>query len=164
MGMLEVLEEARNVKPITRRGGVDLVTFEDQTKIAQADLTEKVDLTPRTLNPDGSIARSRYTNAAISPESYFINRYKVKQYKLYIVTDYRAIKEQSSGRIYTSTVPAYVLKRNKEDKTLEYEGVVQIGDQEFVSDFTKQLNREAMEEVLPLIYLAEDYSSDNLPI
>lgn len=168
MSMREVLEKADNVKPFASSNGIPVVTFDEQVALAEAAIYEQKPLPVQTLNADGTIARSRYTNVASTTKGYYINRYKAGRGKITVVTDYRAIQGQKSGVVYAKQIVGYVITREKTDDgkgALKLEEVVQISDAEFVADFTKTLNREAMEEILPLIYdVGDEHESDALPI
>ena len=67
MGILDSLKRAENIHPLYEQNGVKVVSFEDQRAAAQAEITEGVDLGNRTVNADGTIARSRTKYAAITP-------------------------------------------------------------------------------------------------
>lgn len=166
VSMTEIINKANKVKPIATQNGIPVVSFEDQMNLAQADLFEgTVGLGIREMNADGTFARSRATNVAVRPNAYFLNRYKVARGKLYVVTDYRAITEQATNAIYRKQIPAFQFARDKETNELVFEKVVQISDAEFVADYTNTLDREAMEEILPLIMdVGSDIQADSMPI
>ena len=160
----DLIDRTENVKPITEGAGdVKIVTFEEQRDLAMMDAMNETGLNLVQYNPDGTVARTPVKYAAVNPANYFINRYKKVRDTMYVVNDYRAIKEQDSGSIYVKTLPAYVIKRD-EEKKLVLEKVVNISDTEFLADFTKILSREAMAEVLPLITQEDGVTADGLPI
>ena len=162
MSILESLKRAEEVKPLYEQNGVKVVSFEDQRAVAQAEIMNDVDLGNRTVNPDGTIARSRTKYAAINTDHLYLNRYKKVGAKLVVVTDYRAIKEQSSGRIYTKQVKAFVFSRGEDG--LKKEKMTLIEDKDFVSDYTKTLSPSAMAVLIPLMSGDNDISADELPI
>ena len=84
---------------------------------------------------------------------------------LLLTTDgYRCIKEQSSGRVFLKTIPAYVIARDSDGK-LYLEKQTVISDTEFISEFTNKLDNKSMAEVLPLITTSgSDISADTMPI
>lgn len=146
MAIKDMIERAEAVKPIAEVDGVQIVSFEDYRDTAVA---EKVmgngDTGVRTMNPDGTVASSYHKYAAVNPELWFINRYKKDGKRLKVVTDYRAIKEQDSGRVYTSRVIAYVIERL--EGTLTCTGTEYITDEEFVKNFTHKLDIEGAADV-----------------
>lgn len=162
MNILDSLKRAEEVKPLYEQNGVKVVTFEDQRAVAQAEIINDVDLGNRTVNPDGTIARSRTKYAAINTDHLYLNRFKKVGTKLYVVTDYRAIKEQSTGRIYKKQIQAAVFTRG--DDGLKKEKNVLVEDKDFVSDFTKTLTPEAMAQLIPLMSGNNDITAEDLPI
>lgn len=162
MNILDSLKRAEEVKPLYEQNGVKVVTFEDQRAVAQAEIINDVDLGNRTVNPDGTIARSRTKYAAINTDHLYLNRFKKVGAKLFVVTDYRAIKEQSTGRIYKKQIQAAVFTRG--DDGLKKEKNVLIEDKDFVSDFTKTLTPEAMAQLIPLMSGNNDITAEDLPI
>jgi len=165
MGILETLQEAKSIEPIAVKNGVKIVSFADAATLANADFINKEAQTGmRTYNPDGTLARSRKSFVAINEDSYFSNRYKVKSKKMYVVTDYRAIKEQSTGKCYIKNIPCYVFYRDENGK-LAIEKVQTISDSEFVSDFVNTLDKSAMRELLPLIAtFGHEVTASTMPI
>lgn len=144
----------REVKPITNVNGTPIVTFEEQRELGQDIIRDKFDLGQRKTNPDGSIARSLYHNAAVNEGWFFDNRYRVKDGKIEVVTaqtseGYRAIEGLKTGKAPYKHITAYVVKRD--GKNLAFDTMVLISDDEFVTDFTNKLDKEAMKEILPLI-------------
>lgn len=154
MGIKEILDEAQNVKPIGEINGVKITSFHDQTVLAQADMIEgEVPSGITQMNPDGSVARSTYKYASINVDALFENRFREIEIdgvkKIQVVVDYRACKEQSSGRIYRKTVQAFEISRH--GKRLAIDNVVLVTDDIFVKEFIRKLDIDAMGEVLPLI-------------
>ena len=163
MSMRDILQAAEKVEPIAHRNGVKVVSFDDSTVMAQADLTNGVDLGNRIVNPDGTIARSRAPYAAVNLENFYANRYRKVGKVLRVVVDYRAIKEQASGRVYLKQIPCFEIARN-DNGELEMRKVCTITDTEFISDYTHKLNREAMAQILPLITGGIDVTADDISI
>lgn len=154
MGIKEILQEAESIKPLGEINGVKITTFHDQTILSQADMIEgEVPSGIAQMNPDGTVARSNYKYASVNVDSLFENRFREieedGQKKLEVVVDYRACKEQSTGKIYRKTVQAFVVARK--GKKLVIERVVLIPDDVFVKDFTRKLDLAAMSEILPLV-------------
>lgn len=163
MGLKELIEKTESVKPIGEMNGIPVVTFEEQRDLAQVDKLMKTDMGLLTFNPDGSVAETPTRYVSVNMESYYINRFKRVENSLLIVTDYRAIKEQSTGRVYLKQIPAFVISRNKKGD-LFLEKTVTISDTEFISDFTHILNREAMKTILPLLVSGTGVTLEDITI
>lgn len=151
----EILDQRDNIKPIGDANGVKLVTYDEITSISMAEQMDKtIDMGDRTVNPDGTIARSRVLYAAVNPENLYINRFRTLHTedgdKMEIVVDYRAIREQERGQIYVQRIPSYIIARNSKGK-LFVEKMTSVKDTEFVSEFTHKLNINAMKEIFDLI-------------
>lgn len=156
MGIGEILDAAKEVKPIGEINGVKITTFHDQNTLAQADLIEgEVASGIAQMNPDGSVARSTYRYAAVNVDALFENRYREisegRKKKIEIVTDYRACKEQNSGKIYRKTIVSFVISRDEETNKLVLERTQLVQDDVFVKEFIKKLDIDAMGQILPLI-------------
>ena len=165
--MKELYEKVDNVKPLAEKDGEVFVTFEDAAVLNSYNADEP-NTGMQTRNRDGSLASTGKTVHAVNPDYFFMNRYKVKGKKLIIVsghtTDgYRCIKEQSSGRVFLKTIPAYVIARDSDGK-LFLEKQIVISDTEFISEFTNKLDNKSMAEILPLITASADMSADSMPI
>lgn len=160
----EILNDAKEAKVIAiGPDGEQYVTFEDYVNCTVADVVEKRDLGLFEKNPDGSPAGTSKRWVAVSMEQLFLNRYSVKDDKLYIVTDWWCINEQQSGRIPIKNIPCYIIARDGKDLVLEK--VVTISDHEFLTDFTGVLDNTAMAQVLPLISRAgQAATKDTMPI
>ncbi len=165
--MTDILYAAENVEPLAEKNGEKIVSFEDAAVLANA---EGFDPTPdtgtRTYNADGTLARTRQRTSAINVDSYFENRYKTNSKKeLMVVTDFRAIREQHLGRVYSKVIPCYVFTRDKDTGKLSLDKTTTISDTEFISGYTKKLSIDAMKEILPLIDNAPTVASgDEMPI
>ena len=167
-----------NVKEIrVNQNGTPLVSYEEQRTLGQKGVNEHWDSTRqrdnadigiRKMNPDGTVAKSWYTSAAINFDRYYDNRYRVVNGVLEIITattpdGYRAIQEQKSGRVFAKLLPALTFAR--EGSELVYKKTVMVSDTEFISEFTHKLNNESMKEVLKKIPSGgEDIPEGNLPI
>lgn len=166
--MKELYQKVDAIKPLAEKDGEVYVTFEDAAVLNSYNADEpKTGM--QTRNADGTLASTGKTVHAVNPDYFFMNRYKVKGKKLIIVSGhtsdgYRCIKEQSSGRVFLKTIPAYVIARDSDGKLfLEKQTVV--GDTEFISEFTSKLDNKSMAEVLPLITSGgKDMSADSMPI
>lgn len=171
--MLELLEKEKDImenRVIAEKDGAVFVTFEDAAILNSVNAFDPKGTGMVTRNPDGSVASTGKRVHAMNPDFFFLNRYKLKAKKLYIVSGhtpdgYQCIKAQSKGIIPIKTIPCYVVSRDSESGKLVFEKVITITDSEFISDFTSSLGRKAMSEVLPLIAeRSSDVSSDEMPI
>lgn len=159
--------EANETRPITNVNGTPVVTFEEQRDMAQDIVDSQIDIGIRDYNMRGTLNRTLYYNAAINKSVFYDNRYRVKDGDMEIViaqtTDgYRAITEQATGRIFQKQVPVYVFRRVGDILTFVKMGIV--SDTEFVADFTGKLSEDAMKQILPLIPLENEVTTDTLPI
>ena len=78
----------------------------------------------------------------------------VKDVYYEVVTDYRACKEQASGRVYTTTIHVYQIGAKKDSKgnaDLFLIGQRNISDTDFINEFKGKLNKESMVKILKLI-------------
>lgn len=174
MSMKDVLEKAENVEPIARVNGIDVMTFTEANAKTQADMVEgRPDLGVHKMNPDGTLARSNTYYAGVNVERLFQNRYRYieesddsgnMKKKLQVVVDHRACDEQASGKVYLGIIPAYVISRGYQKK-LRIERVDSILREDFIKNFTRKLDREAMNDILPLIAdRVTDVTTDSLSI
>lgn len=161
----EIIESAKNVKPIAEKDGRKIVTFEDAATLANKEGIEPTPKTgQRTFNPDGTIARTRKSVSAINPHNYFMNRMKIMSKKFKVVVDYRAIVEQASGSVYIKNIPAFVFAKDTNGE-LYIEKVETISDTEFISDYTNMLSEDAMKKIAPLIAdFGSDVTASDIPI
>lgn len=151
MAIRDMLDRADRVTVIAEVDGVKLVSFEDYRDIAVASkIMGNKDVGVRSLNPDGTVAASYHEYAAVNRDSWYANRYILSGRKvLKVVTDYRAIREQQTGRIYTSRLIAYNVERV--DGKLVCTGADYITDVNFVKEYTHQLDIDGAQEVLAAI-------------
>lgn len=161
------MKAAENVTPFAETEGKRIVSFEDMVTLAQAEAIEATpDLGDRKFNPDGTYAASKVRFAAINPENYYANRYKVVKSKgeLHIVTDYRSIQYKRLGQpCGFSTVPCYVLVR--EDGNLKLDRLTTISNAEFDAGFNNELNPSAAAEAFRVIYESRSaVTGDDMPI
>lgn len=158
MNVFETLKQAASVEPVAEKNGMKIVAMEDAVLMAQAQILDgEEDPGIRTMNPDGSLARSRVTVAAIDVDTYYNNRYRVIEEdgkkKAQVVVDKRAIKDQSTGRIYTARVTAYQFYREK--GKLRLDKILTVSDSDFIAEFIQRAGRKDMVEILPLLEKAE---------
>lgn len=166
--MRELYQAVDNVRPLAEKDGEVWVDFHDAS-ILNSYNADEPNTGMQTRNPDGTLASTGKTVHAVNPDYFFMNRYKVKGKKMIIVSGhtsdgYRCIKEQSSGRVFLKTIPAFVIARDADGK-LYLEKQTVISDTEFVSEFTNKLDNKSMAEILPLITSnGSEMSADSMPI
>lgn len=163
INLKEAIEKTENIKPVAVENGIPIVSFEEQRDMAVLEKMTSPGIGEMQFNPDGSVARTPVKAAAVNLDNYYINRYKKVKNTLLVVTDYRAIKEQSTGAIYVKQVPAYTIARDGEGN-LYLASVVNVSDSEFIADFTHTLNREAMQQIMPLLVNGVGVTADDLMI
>lgn len=157
MGLLEqIVNETTGITPVATIDGVQVYTFDDAQKLNARELTEskitgqKVELGERKLTADGmGYTSSMAKNVAVDPGQFYDNRIHQVDDTIEVVTDYRAIQEQPSGRVYTNNVPVYVLV--KDGKQWKIETTKTINADDFVRDFKEKLNNDSMKTVKSLI-------------
>ena len=168
---LEDIMRDEKVTPVSNVNGTPLVSFEKQRDVAVEAMKNRVDFPERTMNPDGTIAKTFYATAAVNMEQFYDNRYRVVEEgevkKIELVTaqttdGYRAIKDQSTGRVFQKLVPVYVFKRQGKD--LVFDKLSNVSDNEFISEFTHKLSADVMKDILPLIPVDASVAEDKLPI
>lgn len=160
MGVLEQIISQSEAKPVANVDGRNVYTFTDAVKVnnkqkAEEVIEGKMDFGQRETRDNGLCYKRTEARAlAFNPENFYINRYKKVKTKdkiVYeVVTDYRAIKEQSTGSIYTSNVVVDIVGTTKEGG-LTYIGQKQISDVDFVNDYKSMLNQESMKKVAEAI-------------
>lgn len=164
MSILESIMQEADVKPISNVNGRSVYTFADAVKVnnkerAEEILEGKVDFGNRVTREGGlCYARTQCHAVAINPDNYFLNRYrKIKKDEkttIYeVVTDYRAIKEQSTGRVYTNNIVVEIVENSKTG--LKYMGKKTISDQEFINSFKSSLSHEALAKIANVILTAQ---------
>ena len=168
LAMLEEEKEIRENRIIAEMDGKVYVNTHDAAVLNSANSYDESDTGLRSYNPDGSVASTGKRVQAVNPDFYFMNRYKVKAKKLYVVSGhtpdgFRCIQEQNSGRCFIKSIPCAVLVRN-DDKKLELEKLTTVSETEFISDFNKTLDNKSMAEILPLIVNSGDLTADTMPI
>jgi hypothetical protein len=158
--------------------GTPLYSFEDAQRINKIGLVKEkiqgkeVEFGERPMRPDGLGYLETKANAIAVPTSFFENRYRkveivktvanektkkeetVKDVYYEVVTDYRACKEQASGRVYTTTIHVYQIGAKKDSKgnaDLFLIGQRNISDTDFINEFKGKLNKESMVKILKLI-------------
>ena len=154
--VLDTLKKADAVQPIAEKDGMKVVSFDDAVLLAQAEIIEnEPDVGIRHLNPDGTLARSKVTIAAVNEDSMYDNRFRRMGQKkmIQIVVDKRAIRDQATGKIYTARVPAYQIVR--ENGRLKEDRILTVSDDEFIGEFVEKAGKKDMVEILPLIDAAE---------
>lgn len=167
--LYDSLREAIEVEPIMLVNGEPVYTFESANKLAMAEGVnaklgfKEESLAIREMNPSQeTYKRTNKKYPAIDPKALFGNRYKKESNKaggkptdIYtIVTDYRALQEQSTGRIYCENVLAHQIKVTKDDNgkaKAELIKTIQVSSDTFINEFTRELSEKDMRVILPLI-------------
>lgn len=179
MDILKSILSENEVTPLGSLNGTPLYSFEDAQRINKIGLVKEkiqgkeVEFGERPMRPDGLGYLETKSNAIAVPTSFFENRYRkvevketivdektkkekevVKDVYYEVVTDYRACKEQASGRVYTTTIHVYQIGAKKDSKgndDLFLIGQRNISDTEFINEFKGKLNKESMVKILKLI-------------
>lgn len=179
MDILKSILSENEVTPLGSLNGTPLYSFEDAQRINKIGLVKEkiqgkeVEFGERPMRPDGLGYLETKSNAIAVPTSFFENRYRkvevkdtivdektkkekevVKDVYYEVVTDYRACKEQASGRVYTTTIHVYQIGSKKDSKgnaDLFLIGQRNISDTEFINEFKGKLNKESMVKILKLI-------------
>lgn len=176
--ILKNILSENEVTPLGSLNGTPLYSFEDAQRINKIGLVKEkiqgkeVEFGERPMRPDGLGYLETKANAIAVPTSFFENRYRkveivktslnektkkeetVKDVYYEVVTDYRACKEQASGRVYTTTIPVYQIGAKKDSKgnaDLFLIGQRNISDTDFINEFKGKLNKESMVKILKLI-------------
>lgn len=159
MGILQQIMQQADVEPIAHVNGRDVYTFNDAVKVnnkerAEEILEGKVDFGNRQTREGGlCYTRTQSHSVAVNPENYYLNRYKKTKKgtsTIYeVVTDYRAIKEQATGRVYTNNIVVEIVENSKDG--LKYVGKKTISDSDFVNEFKNSLNQDAMQKIASVI-------------
>lgn len=163
--IMEILSDAEKATIIARGpNGEEYVSMEDYVNLTTADAINGKDaLRVPEMNPDNTPAGSIYHYLAVDIRQLTLNRYAIKDDKLHVVTDWWSINEQDTGRLPRTRIPCFVIDRK--GKELVLEKTITISGEEFLSDFTKSLDREAMLQILPLVAKRDrDITEDKLPI
>lgn len=178
MDILKSILSENEVTPLGSLNGTPLYSFEDAQRINKIGLVKEkiqgkeVEFGERPMRPDGLGYLETKANAIAVPTSFFENRYRkveivktrlnektkkeetVKDVYYEVVTDYRACKEQASGRVYTTTIHVYQIGAKKDSKgnaDLFLIGQRNISDTNFINEFKGKLNKESMVKILKLI-------------
>lgn len=161
--MQEILDTAKNAKPVAMVNGKPAYSFDDYTALAAQDNINKVELDLTKFNPDGSPARTNTKMVAVNVEGLFLNRYRQVRKSIQLVTDYRCIKAQPTGKIPYKQVPCFIISRG-EDGELKVDKQTTVSDNEFLSEFTHAFDRETMLGILPLLREGGGITKDKMPI
>jgi hypothetical protein len=163
--MMQALKDAQNVQPFAKIGDKDVVTFEQYQDLAVLDSQFNAVPGMPTLDKNGMPCKSYTARVAYNPDVFYDNRYRKVKDSILVVTDFRAISEQSTGRVYASQIPAVSFVRK--DGKLAYDKTVLVSDKEFLEQFTHKLSNEAMAEIRMVLAenaVPSDLTADELPI
>lgn len=163
MEMQRLLDGAKDAKPVAEFDGLKAYTFEDYVNVTSVEQMNNTELGLTKFNPDGSPAKTPTKYVAVNVENFFINRYRQVKKTIQVVIDYWCITEQVNGKIPLKQIPCYVISRN-EDGKLQLDKIITVSDEEFLSSFKNSLDRESMEQILPLLKEAPAITKDKLAI
>lgn len=160
----DALDRAKEVKPIAEKNGTKIVATQDAKAAMAGELLDPSDdLGIRTLNEDGSIARSRTVISQISTARIYDNRFKRQGTKgvgydeLWVVPaldpkGYRAVVLNLEDR----NIPVYRITKDKDTKEFILAGKTTVDYQKFHSEFTHKLSEDSMKKIIPLFALEDD--------
>lgn len=161
--MQRLLDGAKEARPIAQFDGLTAYSFEDYVNVTSVEQMNNTELGLVKFNPDGSPAKTPTKYVAVNVETFFMNRYRQVKKTIQVVIDYWCIVEQSTGKIPIKQIPCYVISRN-EDGKLQLDKTITVSDEVFLADFNKSLDRESMEQILPLLNQAPAMTKDTLAI
>lgn len=161
----DALERAKNVQPISEKNGTKIVATQDAKDAMAGELLDPSDdLGVRTLNDDGSIARSRTVISQISTFRLYENRYKRQGTKgvgydeIWVVPaldpkGYRAVIQHMEDK----NIPVYRITKDKDEPhDFILAGKTTVDYQKFHSEFTHKLSEDSMKKIIPLFALEND--------
>lgn len=161
----DALDKAKQVKPIAEKNGIKIVATQDAKDAMAGELLDPTDdLGVRTLNQDGSIARSRTVISQISTYRIYDNRFKRQGTKgvgydeVWVVPaidpkGYRAVVLGMEDR----NIPVYKITKSKDEQhDFILAGKTTVDYQKFHSEFTHKLSEESMKKIIPLFALEND--------
>ena len=159
MGVLEEIIKNGEATPIANVNGRNVYTFSDAVRVNNKERAEeiyegKVDFGNREVREGGlCYTRTQCHTVAVNPDNYYLNLYRKKKEgtkTIYeVVSDYRAIKEQSTGRVYTNNIVVDMVENSKDG--LKYVGRKNISDTEFINEFKNNLNNESFQKIASVI-------------
>lgn len=173
----EVMDAAKEVKPIAEVNGRKILSYEDYATLAsQRNIEEMngemVDTHDRTINPDGSIGASKAPFVATNEAKVFDNRYRIKgkigpDREMQVVNDERVMNDLQNGRELCpkKQVPCYCVKK-AENGEYYLDRMIMVSDVEFMAEFTDKLNPTLAKKIWPLIESAgaDVPTADTMPI
>lgn len=161
--MREIIDTAERAKPVAEVNGIPAYTFDDYTALAAQANINHVGLDLTKFNQDGTPARTNTKAVAVNTANLFINRYRQVKKTIQLVTDYRCIRAQATGKIPYKQVPCFVISRD-ENGQLRLDKQITVSDNDFLSEFTHSLDRESMTEIIPLLRSGSGITQDKLAI
>ena len=93
--------------------------------------------------------RTQCHTVAVNPDNYYLKKKEETKTIYEVVSDYRAIKEQSTGRVYTNNIVVDMVENSKDG--LKYIGRKNISDTEFINEFKNNLNNESFQKIASVI-------------
>lgn len=146
----EILERAETAQPIAKNNDKDIVSFDDYRNLATVANMNGEDLGGVMFNPDGSMARTKCTMAAVNLDDFYANKFKKVKNKYYVVTDLMAIREvERTGQAPYQHINGFLI--GEKDGQVVCEKPVIISAEDFIADFTHTLDHASMAIVLDAI-------------
>lgn len=163
----DALDKASEVKPIAIKNGTKIVSPKDAEALIIDELVDPTpDIGQRTLNKNGTIARSRTIVSQIDPSFLYDNRYKIQGVKgagyneLWVIPaisqrGFRAIVQHMEDR----EIPVYRISKDKETGDFFLVGQTTVDYAEYHKDFNHKLDEASMKKIMPL-FGEEEISTD----
>jgi len=163
----DALDKAKEVKPIAIKNGTKICSPKDAEALIIDELIDPTpDIGQRTLNKDGSIARSRTLVSQVDPAFLYDNRYKIQGVKgagyneLWVIPaisprGFRAIVQGMEDK----EIPVYRISKDKDTGEYFLVGTTTVDYKQYHSEFTKKLDQQSMEKIMPL-FGDEEISAD----
>lgn len=164
----EVIENADKVEPIAVKNGTKIVDPADAKDLLIEELIQPTpDIGQRTMNRDGSIARSRTLVSQMSKAYLYDNRYKIQGVKgagyneLWLipaasVKGFRVIIQGMEDK----DIPVYRISKDKDSGKYILVGKTTVDYQKYHSEFKDKLDEDSMKAIMPLfINEGEDIST-----
>lgn len=160
----DALANAEKVKPIAVKNGTKIVAPADARDLIIEELIDPTpDVGQRTLNPNGTIARSRTLVSQMNPSFLYDNRYKIQGVKgagyneLWLISaatqkGFRAIIQQMEDR----EIPVYRISKDRDTGEFVLLGKTTVDYQKYHSEFTNKLDEESMKAIMPLFIREDD--------
>ena len=168
----DAIENADKVKPIAVKHGTKVASPADAKDLIIAEIVDPTpDIGQRTLNKDGTVARSRTLVSQMNPAFLYDNRYMIHGVKGAGYNELWVIPAASSKGFRTivqnmedKDIPVYRISKDKETGEYFLVGITTVDYQKYHSEFTHKLDEESMKRIMPLFALDtnEDITSEKI--